>query len=237
MEFNDQEFKQLIKKSKRQRNLKTVLISVLTLVVSIVVMTVPLAIYYNLGPFQGQKIPGLPNNHLKMESPILGVSDLLFAESGSYQFNARGKEVVAILDYYQKDTLINREILGRVNLLEKQQLAGSFVYGMVATEPFTPSELKTKLTVGTENETNAFELWRLKNLANKFDSNIKKQTFGSLNEDKSVKIKPSHPYIVQVWTAGGSFSQNMIGNYFDDFSLERIATMDQTMVLYLEFRE
>lgn len=199
---------------------------------SIIIIIVLAALIYckhmNFWPFQGDKIAGLPDDHLKVaDKKVEGPVSLLFASSGEILFNSKAKYISAYIDYYEKDKRKKHELLMQIGV-EKGGLNGAFDWGMFSktNDVILPSEGKIRIIKTDSAETSkSFKFPVIK----WGDKNI---TASSFNAFSSGKIKLGKKYIVQTWTSDG----RAYGEAADIFSKKALRHSNQTIIFYIVFK-
>lgn len=130
----DQELLKLIKKSKRKKRLQNIFSPLLVTVLLLVTCGTLLLNYFNLGPFTGDKITGIPDNHLRLNSTNSAFNQLLFDNSNEYQLNYNGHQVELWLDYYQYGERVKTEQIGPIVAPDSEpnskQFITSLAYGL-----------------------------------------------------------------------------------------------------------
>lgn len=96
MNFDDKQFEQLVKKSRRKRLINTLLGSTFSIIFLAVILLGGYLFYWNLGPFQGEKVAGVPDGQIRSftENENGHLASLLLDYYGSYGFNVKGKKLL-----------------------------------------------------------------------------------------------------------------------------------------------
>lgn len=199
---------------------------------SIIIIIVLAALIYckhmNFWPFQGDKIAGLPDDHLKVaDKKVEGPVSLLFASSGEILFNSKAKYISAYIDYYEKDKRKKHELLMQIGV-EKGGLNGAFDWGMFSktNDVILPSEGKIRIIKTDSAETSkSFKFPVIKG----GDENITTSSFSAFSSEK---IKLGKKYIVQTWATDG----RAYGEAADIFSKKALRHSNQTIIFYIVFK-
>ena len=130
----DQDLLKLIKQSKRKKRLLNIFSPLIVTFLFLLITGTLFLNYFNLGPFTGDKIAGVPDNHLRMEQTTSPFNKLLFDNSNAYQFNYYGTRVELWLAHYQNGQKMKETQIGPIIVhdspTEKHQIAGSLAYGL-----------------------------------------------------------------------------------------------------------
>lgn len=203
-------------------------IAVLGSIIIIVVAALIYCKHMNFWPFQGDKIAGLPDDHLKIaDKKVEGPVSLLFVSSGEILFNSKAKYISAYIDYYEKDKRKKRELLTQIGV-EKAGMNGTFDWGMFSktNDAILPSEGRIKITKTDSTETSqTFKFpvikWEDQNM-----------TASSFHAFSSGKIKLGRKYIIQTWATDG----RAYGEAADILSKKTLQHSKQTIIFYIVFK-
>lgn len=110
--MNDQELLEIVKKNRRKRQVKSIILNLFLVLLVLLGMGLGISKYYNLGPFEEGKVPGLPNNQISYNQTKSGdIASLAYFMSESVAFNFTGKNVTLTAASYSYGKVINEEIL------------------------------------------------------------------------------------------------------------------------------
>lgn len=219
--FNDEKFEELVKKANRKRNGKSFLISVLTVFLFVILGVGGYMFHMNYGPFQGDKIAGVPNGHIKVLEEETGPLSLLFHAYGGYAFNTEGKKISVYLDYYEKDVRKKHEQIAGFGLGEESAINGTLYWGVTAGGDMSdPQEIRINIVSNGAVTSGVYDFTQL---------NLDYTAFAH-NTFSSGKIRKEERYVLQTWQTSGVFRAD--NDFFDP---EILAESGQTAILYLVF--
>lgn len=213
-------------KSHKKRKIGIVVIG------SIIIILVVVALIYckhmNLWLFQGDKVAGLPDNHLKVaDKKTEGPVSLLFASSGEILFNSKAKYISAYIDYYEKDKRKKHDSIFETGV-EKGGINGSFNWGTLskADDGVLPQELRINMArTDSSVSTGNFVFPKIK-----WDD--AEGAASSFNAFSPGKIKLGKKYVVQTWSSDG----RAYGEAADIFSKQALRHSNQTIIFYIVFK-
>ncbi|WP_088810426.1 MULTISPECIES: hypothetical protein [unclassified Listeria] len=182
--------------------------------------------YWNLWPFQGDKIAGVPNGALiKKDKESIDTLDLLLAASGKVAFNTEGERVQVYLDVYEKAERVSHQKVVEIAREEKSPINGELVWGAVGFDMMKPEELRVKILANGAESQKKVPLSA--ELFHKFEH------AGSATEPfEGGKIEPGKRYVLQYW----GFSEKGLRIVDDLFAEEALSEMDQSIILYVMFK-
>lgn len=182
--------------------------------------------YWNLWPFQGEKIAGVPNGALvKKEEETIDTLDLLLAASGKVAFNTEGKSVRVYLDVYEKVERVSHQKVVEILHDEKSSINGELVWGAVGLDIAKPEEIRVKLLANGAGTQETVPLSA--ELFHKFEH------AGYTTEPfQNEKIVPGKRYVLQYW----GFSEKGLRITDDLFREESLSSIDQSVILYMTFK-
>jgi len=175
----------------------------------------------NRGPFQGDRIAGLPSGHIRVLETEPSPLDLLFHRHsyGGVSFNYFGESVHVYLAYYTRDELVFREPLASHATAGDHEWSGSMHWGLTI-EGDQPGELRVRLISGGAMSQTYFDFSQLA-----FEPSL---TVGSTLADLNSPIVRGKRYVLQAWQTGGFVGQDM-------FDPEMLARSEHTAILYIVF--
>ena len=226
MNFDDKQFEQLVKQSRRKRILNTLFGSTLSVVILAAILLGGYLFYWNLGPFQGEKVSGVPNGQIRSFSANEhGQASLLFDSFGSYGFNVRGKKITVYADYYEKDKLISHEEVFGIENEEVGMLSETLSWGVLSLNN-QPKEVRIQLA-NTSGVSNAGFDFSTFGDGKDFDA----ASSGSNFIDNGALLS-NQRYILQYWTTGDKVyvSPNI-------FEKDVLIESGKTVILYFEVNE
>ncbi|WP_225743586.1 hypothetical protein [Marinilactibacillus sp. Marseille-P9653] len=133
--------KPTIKQNKKNKLTKTTILWSLFLLV----IVVSLGFYmfqYNIGPFKGDKIGGLQDNHLRTLSSTGEPHTLPFDFYGEYELNYEGKGVELYLDYYEAGSKTDSQLLTSISTEGQFNFGGLLFWGVTPAREEDPSEFE-----------------------------------------------------------------------------------------------
>ncbi|EUJ28551.1 Uncharacterised protein [Listeria grayi] len=214
-------------KSHKKRKIGIVVLGSIIIII-IVLAALIYCKHMNFWPFQGDKIAGLPDDHLKVaDKKVEGPVSLLFASSGEILFNSKAKYISAYIDYYEKDKRKKHELIFETGM-EKGGISGSFNWGTLsnADEGVLPKELRMNMASPNGSvSTGNFVFPKIK-----WDDT--EGAASSFNAFSPVKIKLGKKYIVQTWRSDG----RAYGEAADIFSKKALRHSNQTVIFYIVFK-
>lgn len=130
--MNDQELLEIVKKNRRKRQVKSTILNLFLVLLVLLGMGLGISKYYNLGPFEEGKVPGLPNNQISYNQTKSGdIASLAYFMSESVAFNFTGKNVVLKATSYAYGKVVKEEILSSYTEgKETLNLSGYLVLGI-----------------------------------------------------------------------------------------------------------
>lgn len=178
--------------------------------------------YTNRGPFQGEKIAGIPNNTIKVLEKDEGPFALLFETYGGYGINTTGKNMNVYVDYFEGDRRKKHDLVGNLSYEERGPINGAIYWGV--SQPLNEGSLG-ELRVNLDNRgtqmTGTYDLSQIKLAEGGLAAQTEDFPKGSFKQDK--------PYIFKRWVTGGKiYDDNR-----DPFSSEVLAEYPQSVFLYL----
>ncbi len=221
MAFRNQSFKPPRNTANRFRNKKLPMFLALLLVI----LGISTYLWYmNYGPFQGEKVAGVPDGHIKIIDEPMGVASLLFSAHGSYAFNFQGKGVAVYLAYYEKDVRIKHERVSGFQQTEDGPLNGTLQWGITFEQDAGQlEELRVSIRASGSQATNSYDMSQLNfNTENGFSS--------VMNLFSNGRIEKGDRYVLQTWQTSG-----MVRADNDVFHEEVLRESEQTIILYMVF--
>ncbi|MFC6464789.1 hypothetical protein ACFP65_07395 [Marinilactibacillus sp. GCM10026970] len=82
------------------------------------------AFQYNIGPFKGDKVGGLQDNHLRTISSTSNPHTLSFDFYGEHELNYEGKGVELYLDYYEGVSKTDSQLLTSISTEGQYNFSG-----------------------------------------------------------------------------------------------------------------
>ncbi|EUJ59880.1 hypothetical protein [Listeria fleischmannii] len=182
--------------------------------------------YFNLWPFQGSKIAGVPNGALvKKEENAMTELDILLAASGKVSFNMEGKSAFVYLDVYEKENRVSHKKVAGISSDRKSAMNGELVWGVVGLNLMKPEEVRAKFLVNSAQSEGAVPLKSVL-------TNQSEQSSAASEPFENGKIKLGKRYILQYWNR----SENGVSVSEDFFNKKELAKKEQTIILYLIFK-
>lgn len=130
----DQDLLKLIKQSKRKKRLLNIFSPLIVTFLFLLITGTLFLNYFNLGPFTGDKIAGVPDNHLRLVSNDSVFNKLIFNSSTAYQYNYYGNRVELWLEHYQNGKKIDEIQIGPISSpgspSENHEIVGSLALGL-----------------------------------------------------------------------------------------------------------
>ena len=130
----DQDLLKLIKQSKRKKRLLNIFSPLIVTFLFLLTTGTVFLNYFNLGPFTGDKIAGVPDNHLRLVSNDSVFNKLIFSSSNAYQFNYYGERVELWLEHYQNGKKIAEQQIGPTSSsgssFKNHEIVGSLALGL-----------------------------------------------------------------------------------------------------------
>ena len=180
--------------------------------------------YTNRGPFQGNRVAGVPSGHMRVDHPQTGHFDLIslmLANYGGVSYNFYGSRVHVYIAYYERDELVLRELVTGISTAEPYQLSGSMVWG-ITTEGGARRELRAMASIGGGVASSYFDFSQL-------DFNYGSSAGGwATLEDTRIEL--GHRYVLRIWQTGTTF-----WTHADFFDPEVLRESEQTAILYIVF--
>ncbi|OTN77540.1 hypothetical protein A5886_002640 [Enterococcus sp. 8G7_MSG3316] len=100
MTIEDKQLAAIVKKARCKNNRKHILTVLLMLILFVGAPLTLYLRYYNYGPFQGNKVVGVPDNHLVQSENDNGLSSLLFDYGSHLTFNTNATSMTVYIDTY-----------------------------------------------------------------------------------------------------------------------------------------
>ncbi len=130
MTIKDQEFKKIVKKARLKNTRRTIVIAVLSLFVLIGLPGGLYLNYYNYGPFRGEKIAGVPDNHLVQVENQMDLSRLLFDFGSQLKFNTQAQAMTVYFDHYHKGEKTTHKLIASLMTDTKSNYNGYLTIGI-----------------------------------------------------------------------------------------------------------
>ncbi|EOL41662.1 hypothetical protein [Enterococcus phoeniculicola] len=226
MNFDDKQFEQLVKKSRRKRLINTLLGSTFSIIFLAVILLGGYLFYWNLGPFQGEKVAGVPDGQIRSftENENGHLASLLLDYYGSYGFNVKGKKITVYADYYEKDKRISHEEVAGIENEEVGMISETLTWGILSSNDQT-KEVRIQFTNTSGQSKSGFNFSTFgENAASDF-------AFSSFNLIGNGTLLPNKRYILQYWTTGGrGYSSEAIVAA----DKETLIESGKTVILYFE---
>ena len=229
MEFNEKEFKKIVRKANYKRTGVGIVLSLLSFILISTIVALGVLIHFNYIDFSNKdnpKVKGLPNATMRNLKKTDGFLDLLFAHNGGFEINNdKGKEMTVFLDYYEKGELKKHdEVFSMIQDEQKNDMNGVFHWGI--------SEDSKKLSVSFDTLNGAvmksgYDLTELK--LNDWTG----ASFAMPGERQS-ELPKKHLLAKFVDNKDGSLSS--YSDKQDEFKSERIQENDRLILFYVEFK-
>ncbi|KAF1299278.1 hypothetical protein BAU15_01125 [Enterococcus sp. JM4C] len=235
MNFEDKEFEKLVKQSRRGRLIKTIFGSTLSLVILIGILLSAYLFYWNLGPFQGEKIAGVPDGqirsfHNKETEPL---AMMLLDNFETYGMNVKAKKITIYVDYYEKDQRKDHQDFGGlINDGPSEMLSQILSWGVIPGFGDTPTQVRIQFSDDSGNSTSGFTFEGYGEEGQEFGKDIVASSSQRILEDGPLELNKR--YVLQYWrsNADGIF-YNLETDVFDK---EFLKQQDQTLIMYMELK-
>lgn len=222
MTFNNEQVEIPKKKANHKRNKK---ISVLIVFLLFILGLSSYMWYMNYGPFQGDRVAGVPDGHINTLDNQMELAPLIFSAHGGYAFNFHGKGIAVYLAYYERDVRKKHERVMGIQQTEEAAMNGTLHWGVTFEgDPSQLKELRVNLrTTNGAQSTNSYDLSQLN-----FES---ESGFSSvMNAFSDGRIESERRYALQTWQTSGTVRADN-----DVFHEEVLKESAQTVILYLVF--
>ncbi|WP_208560282.1 hypothetical protein [Marinilactibacillus kalidii] len=118
---------------------------------------------YNIGPFAGEKISGLQDNHIRLVSNESGMNQLTYDYYGEYELNYEGNGIELYLDYYNHGKKESNQLLTSVTTEGSQDFSGPLLWGLTPAKEDEDTEFedvyaKMTLSSASSSSRNRFYL-------------------------------------------------------------------------------
>jgi|GEM_PF-456353 len=130
MAIKEQDFKKIVKKARLKNTRRTIVIAVLSLFVLIGLPGGLYLNYYNYGPFRGEKIAGVPDNHLVQVENQMDLSRLLFDFGSQLKFNTQAQAMTVYFDHYHKGEKTTHKLIASLMTDTKSNYNGYLTIGI-----------------------------------------------------------------------------------------------------------
>ncbi|MCL2369033.1 MAG: hypothetical protein FWC72_08545 [Oscillospiraceae bacterium] len=176
----------------------------------------------NRGLFQGNRVAGLPNAHLRVLSVEPSHFDLLFHRHnyGGVEFNHFGEGVHVYIAHYIGGERVLHEIVTGISIVGDGTLSGTVRWGLTMEEN-EPHELRIHLRAGAGSSQNYFDF-------SQFDFVVRAMSGPGF---PSRQIEQGERYILQRWQAGGMFPIDEDRAFDPDI----LSANEETVFLYMVF--
>ena len=229
MDFNEKEFKKMVRKANVKQTSIGVFMTLLILIFIIGVISLPMLNHYNYISFGNKEIPkvkGLPDESIRSLDMSEGYLGLLFDQSGGFEINKNVKEMNVYVDYYVKGELQQHDLIyGALADENEMEFNGVFYWG-ISNEGKKLSSSFTS-TNGTKTKGGDYDLSGLK---------LSEWTGATFtNPDGLVKNIPDK-YLLLKYVKN---EKGMVSSYSDqleEFKENRIKENDELMLFYVEFK-
>lgn len=141
MTIEDKQLAAIVKKARRKNNRKHILTVLLMLILFV---GAPLTLYlrhYNYGPFQGNKVAGVPDNHLVQSENDNGLSSLLFDYGSHLTFNTNTTSMTVYIDTYHFGERVGHDLAASMEYTKDNAMNGYLNFGIPKGEGKLYTEL------------------------------------------------------------------------------------------------
>lgn len=229
MEFNEKEFKKMVRRANYKRTSIGVGISLLVFVLVTTLISLIFLIHFNyidFGNKENPKVKGLPNSSIRRLDGTEGYLDLLFDQSGGFEMNGITKEMTVFIDYYEQGQLKQHdEIFGTSVESEKNEKLNGVLYWGI-------SEDNDRLTLSFNSMNGgiakgAYDLKEFQNV-----------NWSGASGGISGKIEKQIPdkYLLFKFVDNEDGMISMLTNKTEEFSQENIEKNDKLLLFYAEFK-
>ena len=174
----------------------------------------------NRGPFQDNRVAGLPDGRVRVLDAEPSHMDLLFHRRGGVSFNHFGEGVHVYLAHYLGDELVLHESIASISTQGDWDFNGTVLWGVTIED--LPHELRVHLLVGGAMSRGYFDF-------SQFDFELGLMAGPSL---PSSAIRRGERHILQRWLATGIMPVDD-SRVFDPENLRRYG---ESAFLYVVFR-
>ncbi|MGM0125773.1 hypothetical protein IGI37_003174 [Enterococcus sp. AZ194] len=229
MNFEDKEFEKLVKKARRERLLKSTFSSILAIIILLGLILSGYWFYWNLGPFQGNKVAGVPDGQIRafQNKETETLSTLLMQNFESYGLNIEAKELIIYADYYEKDKRIRHDIMAGSQQEETQMLSTILSWGVIETAN-APTEVRIQFANAGVLASGGFTFEGYGTTENPFNNAASRS---HLLKDGPLKLNKR--YVLQYWIDDGEVGYSDTNVIFDK---EYLREWDRTLIMYMEIK-
>lgn len=144
MTLEDKELAAIVKKARRKNNRKIMFTIIFSLILFIGVPLTWYLRYYNYGPFQGDKMAGVPDNHLIQSENDNGLSSLLFDYGSHLMFNTHATSITVFVDTYHFGDRVGHDSAASLTYEKDVDLSGYMNIGFPKGEGKLLTEIFSK---------------------------------------------------------------------------------------------
>lgn len=229
MEFNEKEFKKIVRKANYKRTGIGIVFSLLLLLIITGGITFAVLTHYNyidLGNKENPKVKGLPDASIRNLDGTEGYLGLLFNQSGGFEMNSTSEKMEVYLDYYEQGELKKHESVLTVLPQENvKNLNGSLYWGISQENKKLSISFNSKSGFGLSNDNFDMSFIDLEGWmsAGSPEQGIKKFK----NENKQLLYK---------FVYNENHEMSSYSDTSEEFKMERIKENDKLILLYVEFK-
>jgi len=178
--------------------------------------------YTNRGPFQGNRVAGVPSGPLRAMHDDGGHLDLLLAHRGGVSYNFYGQQVMVYIAYYERDELVLHELVTGISTgTTPIELSGATIWG-ITTEEGARRELRVRVNIGGGAGSGYFDFSSIDFEPGSFAGGPATMT--------DTRIEPGRRYVLHIWQTGATFWVDG-----DVFNPGRLRENEKTAILYIVF--
>lgn len=141
MTIEDKQLEAIVKKARRKNYRKHIFTMLLMLVLFVGAPLTLYLRYYNYGPFQGNKVAGVPDNHLVQSENDTGLGSLLFDYGSHLTFNTKATSLTVYIDTYHFGERVGHDLAASMEYTKDNEMNGYFNFGIPKGEGKLYAEL------------------------------------------------------------------------------------------------
>ena len=229
MEFNEKEFKKMVRKANYKRTGVGIVISLLVFLLVTGIICFGILTHYNyinLGDKDNPKVKGLPNSSIRMLDGTQGYLGLLFNQSGGFEMNSTSEAMDVYIDYYENGKLKKHEsVLGILPQDNDKKLNGSLFWGISEESKKLSLSFVSKsgFTISNDN----YDL---------SDFNLEEWMSGGSPDEGIKSFDKNEKQLLYKFVNNENLGMRGYSDTREEFKLERIKENDKLILLYAEFK-